>query len=292
MSMQGDGLAAIVVNDDPTQLAILAGLLAKAGIEARAFENVEAALAAMDPADPPDLIVTDLHMPGIDGWRFCRLLRSPEHTAFNEIPILLVSATFAGEHPERIATDAGADAFLPSPLDGKTFTARIRALLEGREARRRPRALIVEDEKALAALLTKTLATHGYQADTALTTREAEATLAKTPYDVAVLDYHLPDGKGDSLLDRIHGSQPDCVCLMMTTEATPGLALSWMKRGAAAHLRKPFEPELLIELCARVRRERALLRTEDLLEARTRELRESEANFRHFFESITDINYP
>ena len=135
--------AAVVVNDDTTQLGILSGLLAKAGVEARAFESAEAALSAMDPADPPDLVVTDLYMPGIDGWRFCRLLRSPEHEAFNAVPILVVSATFAGDHSEHISADVGADAFLPSPVDGKAFTAQIKALLTGKEARRLPRALLL-----------------------------------------------------------------------------------------------------------------------------------------------------
>jgi DNA-binding response OmpR family regulator len=146
MNNQETKPVAVVVNDDPTQLGILAGLLKKADVEARAFEGVEAALAAMDPAAPPDLIVTDLYMPGIDGWRFCRLLRSPEYAAFNEIPILVVSATFAGEVPERIAADVGADAFLPSPVDGQAFIAQARALLSRQEARR----LAEADEEAVA----------------------------------------------------------------------------------------------------------------------------------------------
>jgi PAS domain S-box-containing protein len=288
MNNQKTKPVAVVINDDPTQRGILAGLLNKADVEARAFEGVEAALAAMDPAAPPGLIVTDLYMPGIDGWRFCRLLRSPEYAAFNEIPILVVSATFVGDHPERIAADVGADAFLPSPVDGKAFIAQVRALLSGREARLLPRVLIVEDDKDLAGLLQEAFAAHGYQADTALTVREAEAAFAQTPYDVAVLDYRLPDGTGDALLDAFRAQRPDCVCLMTTGEATPELALSWMKRGAAAYLRKPFAPELLIELCARARRERALLRAEDLLEARTRELRESEERYRAITEALTD----
>jgi len=119
--------ATVVVNDDTTQLGILSGLLAKAGVEARAFESAEAALTAMDQADPPDLVVTDLYMPGIDGWRFCRLLRSP--------------------------------------VDGKAFTAQIKALMTGKEASRLPRALIVEDGKTLAGLLKKTFAANGYRVD-------------------------------------------------------------------------------------------------------------------------------
>ncbi len=268
---------AVVVNDDVTQLTVLAGLLEKEGFAATAFESAETALAALAPAAPPDLIVTDLYMPGIDGWRFCRLLRSPEYEAFNAVPILVVSATFAGDHPERIAADIGADAFLSSPVDGEAFTAQVRALLAGKQARRLPRALIVEDSKTLAGLLKKAFAAHGYRADTALSVREAEDAFARTAYDVAVLDYHLPDGTGDALLDAFRTDRPDCVCLMMTTDPTPELALDWMKRGAAAYLRKPFEPEFLIELCAKACRERALLRTESLLEVRNRELQESEA---------------
>ena len=258
-----------MVNDDPTQAAILAGLMAKANIEAHTFSGAEAALAAMDPSEPPDLIVTDLYMPGIDGWRFCRLLRSPEYASFGKIPILVVSATFAGDHPERIAADAGADAFLSSPVDGKAFVAQVDALLAGNKTDRSCRVLIVEDGKVLASLLKKTFNAHCYQADVTPTLREAEIAFAKTPYDVAVLDYHLPDGEGDALLEAFRMQQPDCVCLMMTTDPTPELALSWMKRGAAAYLRKPFAPGLLIELCIRAHRERALLRIEDLLEVRT-----------------------
>ena len=57
MMDSGTQATAFVVNDDPTQLNILAGLLAKAGIEARAFESAESALIAVDPAESPDLIV-------------------------------------------------------------------------------------------------------------------------------------------------------------------------------------------------------------------------------------------
>lgn len=279
--------AAVVVNDDPIQLNVLAGLLDMAGIEARAFESAETALATLDPGDPPDLIVSDLYMPGIDGWRFCRLLRSPEYTAFNKIPILVVSATFA-DHLERITDDLGVEAFLPVPVDREEFAALVWALLEGKQVRRLPRVLIVEDNSTRADLLQKHFAARGYRADTALTAREAEAAFAKTPYDIAVLGYRLPDGTGDALLDTFQTARPDCVCLMTATDPTPVLALSWMKRGAAAYLREPFEPEFLIELCARARRERALLHAEDVLEARTRDLRKSEAFYHTLFESVND----
>ena len=107
---------AVVVNDDPTQLNVLALFLRKAGLEPRAFSSAQAALVAMsacagsadkDIGRLPAIIVTDLYMPGIDGWRFCRLLRSPEYAAFNQVPILVVSATFSGAEASRIAADLG-----------------------------------------------------------------------------------------------------------------------------------------------------------------------------------------
>jgi PAS domain S-box-containing protein len=288
---------AVLVNDDPAQLKVLSALVRKAGLEPRTFTGAEAALADMsaraaaadgDPDALPALVVTDLYMPGIDGWRFCRLLRSPEYAAFNQVPILLVSATYAGEEVDRIAADLGAEAFLPSPVDGKRFVEQVRAILKGRQVLKPLRALIVEDDKSLAGILKKALAAHGYQADTALTARAAADAFEKAAYDVAVLDYHLPDGTGDSLLDAFRAERPDCVCLMMTTDPGPELALDWMKRGAAAYLRKPFPPDYLIELCERARRERALLRVRDVLEVRTRELRESEEKHRILLERSSD----
>jgi DNA-binding response OmpR family regulator len=147
---------AVVVNDDPTQLNVLSGLLRMAGLEPRAFAGAEAALAEMsvwigtddrDLGALPALVVTDLYMPGIDGWRFCRLLRSPEYTAFNQVPILVVSATFTGDETDRIAADLGAEAFLPSPVDGKHFVEQVQAIRSGHQVRSQLHVLIVESSQ-------------------------------------------------------------------------------------------------------------------------------------------------
>ena len=90
---------AVVVNDNRIQLKVLAKMVKQAGLEPLAFPSVEEAFAAMDPRHPPALIVTDVDMPGIDGWGFCRLLRSKEYAAFNAVPILVGSATFGETSP-------------------------------------------------------------------------------------------------------------------------------------------------------------------------------------------------
>lgn len=266
---------AIVVNDDVTQLNLLTGLLNKDGIDAHGYESAEAAFSMMNPCMPPDIIITDLYMPGIDGWRFCRLLRSPEYKAFNQVPILVVSATFAGDEASRITADLGANAFLSSPVNGKRFITLARSLLAGERPKDQLCVLIVEDSKTLAGLLKKSFKQHGYRADTALNLGSAVNAFENESYDVAVIDYHLPDGNGDTLLKQFKNTQPNIVCIMMTTDPSPELALAWMHKGAAAYLRKPFKPEYLIEQCVRARREQAMLSVEDRLEQRTQELHKS-----------------
>ncbi len=279
----------VVVNDDTTQLNVLCGLLKKAGLEPVPFKSAETALAAMGQDDlPPVLIVTDLYMPGIDGWQFCRLLRSPEFARFNKTPILVVSATFSGDEPSRITTDLGANAFLRMPFIGQQFIEQVQALIKGEKTPVVLKVLVVEDGRLDSTRLLKALQAHGYSIDATSSYQEALSMIAQTAYDVAVLDYHLPDGFGDGLLKPLQENSPDCVCIMMTADPQPELALTWMKLGVSAYLQKPFEPEYLIAQCERARRERALLRVQDLLHARTRQLQESEEKYRGLIQYSSD----
>ena len=73
-------------------------------------------------ASPPDLIVTDLYMPGIDGLALLsHLLRSSECAAFNQVPHSGdLGNRRRSPEPERIAADLGAEAFLPCPSGRQT----------------------------------------------------------------------------------------------------------------------------------------------------------------------------
>ncbi len=88
---------AVVIDGDAARLEYLTALLREGGIDARGFDGVEKALAAMDFQRPPDLIVLDLQASGMEGSRFCRLLRSSEFPAFNHVPVLVSSAIPADE---------------------------------------------------------------------------------------------------------------------------------------------------------------------------------------------------
>jgi len=282
------GARVVVVNDSVTQLNLLSGLLKKGGFNPLPFKSVEAALDAMHRETPPALFVTDLYMPGIDGWRFCHLLRSPEYRQFNQTPILVVSATFSGDEPSRITSELGANAFLNMPVDGKQFLDLVQALLRGEKQQGKLKVLVLENNSTLSARLVKSFLDHGYEVHAAFTCQDGLTMVWNESYDIAVLDYHLPDGLGDGLLKDIQKKSPDCVCLLTIAEGHPELALSWMEKGAATYLLKPYDPEYLLAQCERARRERSLLRIQDLLEERTNQLIESEARFRYAMEATND----
>src|SRR5262245_60562061 len=122
---------ALVINDDISQLHLMTTLLEKDGLQVVPCRSAEEALEILDERGLVDVIVTDLHMPGIDGWRLCRLLRSPQYAALNSVPVLVVSATFSGTDTEEVSTDLGANAFLAVPYESERLRESVRNLLAG-----------------------------------------------------------------------------------------------------------------------------------------------------------------
>ena len=281
----------VVVNDDSTQLATLVGILEKRGFAVQGYAGAEQALRAMQDQAQPDLIITDLHMPGIDGWRFCRLLRSSEFKALNDVPIIVVSATFSGDETALVTAELGASAFLSAPVDADELIDAVRKALRGERVAKLPRVLLVDDSRSLANALREVFESNAYTVDVALTGQDALEAFKAKHYDLAVLDYHLPDIMGNALLKAFVLQRPETICVMITTNTQPKLALEWMQSGAAAYVRKPFDPEYLVKVCEGARRERSQLRIKDLLEQRTRELRKSESRYRRLINNLPDIVY-
>ena len=88
------------------------------------IQGLESATSA-----PPDLIVMDLNLPGIDGWELTRRLKSQPQT--RAIPIIALSAHTAGRH-KADALAAGCVDFEEKPADFPALIEKIRAALAGR----------------------------------------------------------------------------------------------------------------------------------------------------------------
>jgi two-component system, OmpR family, response regulator len=129
----------VLVVEDEKRLA--AGL--KKGLEAEGFA-VDVALDGSDGLwlareNPYDLLVLDIMLPGVNGYRICSRLRDEG----NWTPILMLTAK-NGEFDEAEALDSGADDYLTKPFSYVVLVARLRALLR-RGARERPVVLEAGD---------------------------------------------------------------------------------------------------------------------------------------------------
>jgi PAS domain S-box-containing protein len=116
----------LVVDDSRTQLERLRLLLEGAGYEVQTAADGQEGLNRVQ-SSRPDLIVSDLVMPRMDGLAFCRAVRASSFT--RRTPFILVTERAA---PEDIVKglEAGADNFIPKPYDEDELLARIKRILE------------------------------------------------------------------------------------------------------------------------------------------------------------------
>jgi signal transduction histidine kinase len=280
---------ALIVNDDPSQLRLSAVVLAKGGFETRTCTSAEEALAQLADSAAVDLIVTDVHMPGIDGWRFCRLLRSPEFKACNAIPILVVSATFTGSDAETRSLALGASGFLPAPFAPSTLQDYARALLSGRRPEPAPHVVIAHADALETDRLRTAFQQAGYQVDCAANAADALATWRALQPELLIVDRHLPDRPATELLSAVTGAGSPTVAVAITDASAPGEAVALARHGATASVTAPAEASQLLEVAAAARRQRAMMRIEELLEERGRALRDAEGRWRALVEAIPEI---
>lgn len=143
----GEQMTAVYIVDDQTiNLRILARFALSIGgdVKVFAFEDPQQALDEF-AANPPDLIVTDYVMPGMNGEAFIGHCR--RHPAAADVPIIVVTAFEDREFRYR-ALDTGASDYLLSPVDGREFCSRARNLLSLRRHQQaeRQRAVALESE--------------------------------------------------------------------------------------------------------------------------------------------------
>ena len=115
----------LVVDDDAAFCTIIRELLVRHGFSVRVARGVEDALHLVRQ-DPPDLILTDIMMPEVDGLTLIRRIRANPHQY--GIPTIVVSAMVMARE-RSAAVQAGADAFLPKPFSFTQLKTTIQAVL-------------------------------------------------------------------------------------------------------------------------------------------------------------------
>ena len=112
----------LVVDDDPNILQLINLYLTREGFEVVTAEAGDEALRKFK-SDPPNMMLLDVMLPGMDGWQVCREVRK-----VSNIPVIMLTAkdeTF----DKVLGLELGADDYIVKPFDTKELVARMKAVL-------------------------------------------------------------------------------------------------------------------------------------------------------------------
>lgn len=123
----------LVTDDDPKNLKLMKATLGLMGYRVMACDSGAGALSVIRET-PPDLVILDVMMPGMDGFEICKRIKSREGT--RQIPVILLTAL--NDRDSKIkGIESGADDFISKPPDKSELLARIKSLINVKNLNRR-----------------------------------------------------------------------------------------------------------------------------------------------------------
>ena len=125
----------LVVEDNEDSRVLLESLLEANGYEVESAENGKIALA-LATHRPPDLIISDILMPEMDGYVLCRAVKADEQ--LRAIPFIFYTATYTDPSDEKLAMDLGASRFIVKPMEIDAFLIEIKTVLQNHETEKLP----------------------------------------------------------------------------------------------------------------------------------------------------------
>ena len=238
----------LVVDDNVTNLRILRQQLERWEVKVETFTHGPALLQHLQTHRPPDLIVTDMMMPDMDGIALAQAVRAH----WPELPMVVL--TSIGELPAMKQAGQFAAA-LAKPVREQQLLQALQAVLLGQASppAARPvlppapvvshslRILVAEDNPVNQKLALRLLSKLGYAADLAADGQAALDAQTATPYDLIFMDVQMPDMDGLTATRRIRaGAGPQPVIVAMTANAMEGDREACLAAGMNAYLSKPF----------------------------------------------------
>ncbi len=272
------GLRALVVDDNAINRRVLHEILSRYRMRPAAVADAEAALAVIERAaadnDPVTLLITDMHMPDIDGIGLCERVRA--RTDLGRVPMLMLTSANSPGDLER-AREAGINGFLVKPVGERGLLAHIQRVLGGTApaapdrgpapAPRSPcpgeglRLLLAEDNPVNQRLTVAILSRRGHQVEVVEDGRQALAAIGRGGFDAILLDVQMPELNGFEVTEQARrleaaGGHTPVPIVAMTAHAFSGFRERCLAAGMDDYLSKPVTSATLIEVVERVARRR------------------------------------
>ena len=270
------GRTALLVDDNATNLRILADTLRKwemhPTLASGAQDALEVLAAAHEREQPFALIVTDVHMPEMDG--FALVEQIAKYPQFAALPILMLTSAAQREDAERCRA-LGVSAFLTKPVRAAELNAAIAKVIaipspnSPRSAAERPRSvgrspqerppgtptpviLLAEDNVVNQHLALRILEKEGYRVIVANNGRHALQVLEHQSIDLVLMDVDMPEMNGFEVTAFIRGQEKgtgDHIPIVaLTAHAMQNFEQSCLAAGMDGYVPKPLRARHLIQL--------------------------------------------
>jgi putative two-component system response regulator len=200
---------------------------------------------------PYDLIITDVHMPLMDGFALCRALQREEPT--HNVPIVIVS-NFDSEVDVETGFGVGASAYLGKTEVGDSLCKTVSDLLWKFDNVRQKHILVVDDSESIIHIIEKGLKGKSYKVTTAPDGLRAKEIVCYVKPDLILSDLKMPnlDGLGLCKWLKMNPEVAQIPFIAMSTGNEQYAIQRIIQYGAAAYLQKPFTISQLIFLLDRI----------------------------------------
>jgi signal transduction histidine kinase/CheY-like chemotaxis protein len=267
------GVKVLVVDDNRTNRRILEGMLKRWEMKPTSVENGEAALAELSAAwqagEPCRLVLTDMHMPKMDGFELVEDIRQrPELSAAT-----IMMLTSAGHKGDALrCRELGVSAYLLKPIRQSELREAIARVLGARKQtgpiplvtryslhdEREPAAalqiLLAEDNAVNQLLAVRMLEKRGHRVIVVANGREALAALEKEKFDLVLMDVQMPEMDGfeatAALREKEKTGRTHVPVIALTAHAMKGDRERCLTAGMDGYLAKPIRPQDLDEVLA------------------------------------------
>ena len=247
----------LLIDDSPMIHRHTAPILDEAGYEVVSAMDGREALAQARQR-PPDLVITDIEMPVMDGFALCSAIK--HDPVLSHTPVLICSSLGEAQDLER-GFDSGADDYLIKPVIPEELLTRVRQLLSGTMPSSRERILVVDDSPALRHYVADCLARQGFEVSTAENGKIGLAKALELRPALIVSDYEMPEMTGFELVHALKRNLEtrNVPVIMLTARESKRDMAQMRAAGASAYLVKPFAQDKCVAMVERTLAERRLL---------------------------------
>ncbi len=192
-----------------------------------------------------DLVITDIDMPGMNGFELCRALK--HNKATRHIPVIILSANESDDYIDQ-GFKVGAAAYIAKVNASQDLIPRIRDILNKTAILRNKRILVVDDSMCIRSVVADGLSETGFRVDLAENGKEAMKYLNQQKPDLIITDMNMPIMSGMALCESIRArtALDDVPILVMSTESDRRMMREIIQKGASGFIVKPFNVDQLV----------------------------------------------